>query len=124
MKKVEDAVRKETLYIAVWTVILSVLMQAVFLIIGKWEWTVLTGNLLGGTAAVLNFFLLGLSVQAAVSKEEKDAKSVMKFSQSMRTLMLVVIAVIGAVVPVFNIYSVVIPLLFPRVSLLFRTRFK
>jgi len=75
MKKIDATVLKETGFIAAFTLILSLLMQSVFLIIGKWDYTVLLGNLLGYLAAVGNFFLLGLTVQSAVEKEEKEAKS-------------------------------------------------
>ena len=71
MKKIDDAVLKETKYISMWVLVLSVLMQSVFLIIGKWDYTVLLGNLLSGAAVILNFFMLGLTVQRALEKEEK-----------------------------------------------------
>lgn len=76
-KKVDGTVRKETIYIAAAVLILSMLMQAVFLIIKRWDYTVLLGNLLGGGVAVLNFFLMGLTVQKATSEDEKRAKTVM-----------------------------------------------
>ena len=68
-KKVDGTVRKETIYIAAAVLILSMLMQAVFLIIKQWDYTVLLGNLLGGGVAVLNFFLMGLTVQKATSAD-------------------------------------------------------
>lgn len=71
MKKIDEAVLKETKFIAVSVLILSALMEAVFLIIGKWDITVLFGNLLGGGFAILNFFLMGLTVQNAVTKKKK-----------------------------------------------------
>ena len=43
MKKIEPVVYKETANIALWTLILSAIMQAVFLVIGKWDYTVLLG---------------------------------------------------------------------------------
>ena len=71
---VDKTVRRETLFVAAWVGIFSLFMQAVFLVIGRWDYTVLLGNLLGAAAAVGNFFLMGLTVQSAVQKEEKDAK--------------------------------------------------
>lgn len=123
MKKIDSAVKKETLYILIWVLILSAVMQAVFLIIGKWDYTVLLGNLLSAVAAVGNFFLMGLSVQSAVSKGENDAKNTMKASQSLRTLGLFVIVAIGVVAPCFNTWTSIIPILFPRIAMIFRTKF-
>lgn len=124
MKKVDSTIIKETVYILAFTLIFSVLMQAVFLIIGKWNYTILLGNLLGGAAAVGNFFLMGLSVQSALGKEEKEAKSTMKLSQMLRTLLLFIVAVIGHVAPCFNLLAVVIPYIFPRIAIALRPVFE
>ena len=123
MKKIDPTVLKETGYIATMVLIFSLALQSVFLIIGKWDYTVLTGNLLGFVAAVGNFFLMGLSVQSSLGKEEKDAKSLMKVSQSLRLLLIFVIARIGYLVPVFNTIAVLIPLLFPRIAVALRPVF-
>lgn len=103
--------------------IFSLLLQSVFLIIGKWDYTVLTGNLLGFATAVGNFFLMGLSVQSSLGKEEKNAKNLMKLSQSLRLLLIFVVALIGYLVPVFDTVAVLIPLLFPRIAVALRPIF-
>lgn len=124
MKKIDQTVIKESVYIASWILIFSVLMQAVFLVIGYWDYTVLTGNLLGGGAAALNFFLLGISVQKALEKEEeKDAKQVLRLSRTMRMLFLFVVAVLGVVLPCFHYVATLIPFLFPRVAIALRPAF-
>lgn len=123
MKKIDRVVLKETAYILAFSAILSVLMQAVFLIISKWDYTVLLGNLLGLLAASGNFLLMGITVQNAVEKQEQDAKSLMKLSQSLRLLMLFVIALIAYLVPCFNIIAVVVTYLFPRISVMLRAAF-
>ena len=120
LKKIDSTVLKETAYVALVTLILSVLMQSVFLIAGKWDYTVLLGNLLGGLAAVGNFFIMGLTVQSALGMDVKDAKSRMKLSQTLRTLLMFIVAVIGYVVPVFSLLAVVIPYLFPRIAVTLR----
>ena len=71
MAKVDKVVLKETKYIALWVIIFSLIMEAVFLIINKWDYTVLLGNLLSGAVGVLNFFLMGLGVQKEVMQEKK-----------------------------------------------------
>ncbi|MBR3804095.1 MAG: hypothetical protein IKJ14_01945 [Clostridia bacterium] len=123
MKKVNPIIVKETLYIACWSVIFSMIMQSVFLLIKKWDYTVLLGNVLSLVAGVGNFFLLGLTVQKAVTKEEKDAKQFMKLSQVARLFTLFVICVLGAVLRCFNIIATVLPLLFPRISIMLRPLF-
>lgn len=120
MKKIDSTVLKETKYVALVTIILSVLMQALFLIIGKWNYTVLLGNLLGGVASVGNFLLMGLTVQTALGLDEKDARARMKLSQTLRNLLLFAVAIIGHLAPIFNLLAVVITYIFPRVAVAFR----
>ena len=117
MKKIDPTIIKETSYIGTVAFLFNIVMQSVFLIIGEWDYTVLLGGMLGFIASVGNFFLMGLSVQSAVTKEEKDAKNTMKLSQNLRLLFLFVIAVIAYVVPVFHVIAVIIPYIFPRLAI-------
>ncbi|MBQ3133323.1 MAG: ATP synthase subunit I [Clostridia bacterium] len=123
MKKIDPTVLKETKYIALWVLIFSALMQAVFLVLRAWDYTALLGNLLGGGVAVLNFLLMGITVQNALQKEEKDAQSAAKVSQLYRNLMLLVVALIGVLLPVFNTWAVLISLFFPRIAIAMRPLF-
>ena len=123
MKRIDETVIKETKYIAAWVFLFSVLMQAVFLIIGKWNYTVLLGNLLSAAATVMNFFLLGITVQNALGKEEKEIKTAMKVSQIYRFLFLVIIVILGVTLPCFHIWAVMIPMFFPRIAIAFRPFF-
>ncbi len=108
------------MFVSLVTLILSVLMQSVFLVIGKWDYTVLLGNILGALAGIGNFFLMGLTVQSSLGLDVKDAKSRMKLSQMLRTLLMFAVAVVGYLVPVFNLITVVIPFIFPRISVTVR----
>ena len=118
--KINATVKKETKYVALWVLILSALMEAVFLVLGKWDFTVLLGNLLGGGGAILNFLLMGLTVQKAVEKDEKDARSLLKLSQSYRLLLLAGIVILGILLPIFHTWAVIPCLVFPRISFLIR----
>lgn len=121
MAKVDDTVRRETLYIVAWVLILSTVMEAVFLVVGFWDVKVLFGNLLSAFSAVANFFLMGISVQKAISKDEKDAAAVMRFSQAIRMLVMFVLTAVGVVF--FNPIASFVPLFFPRIAVAFRPLF-
>ena len=123
MNTIDPIVLKETKYILLWELILSILMQAVFLVIGEWDYTVLLGNILSASAAVLNFFLMGVSIQKALEKDENDAKKTIKLSQSYRFLFLIVVLAVGVSIPCFNLWAVLIPILFPRIAIVFRPYF-
>ncbi len=121
MKQLDATVKQETVFVAGFTAVLSVLMQAVFLIGGWWDYTVLLGNLLGAVAAVGNFLLLGMTVQAALGKDTDEVKKRIRLSQSLRMLLLFVVALIAYLVPVFHIVATVIPYLFPRIAVTIRS---
>ena len=127
MKKIDPTVKKETLYILLWTLILSFLMEAVFILAGLWNIAVLIGNIIGGAAAVGNFFLLGLSVQSALDKDKKEAKDLMKISQGLRLFGLIAVVLVAYILSKYvpsidiNIIALVIPYLFPRVAMAIRT---
>ena len=74
---VQPAVRKETKKVAIGTFVCVVLMWAVFgighLAVPEqipFDYTVLLAGFIGGMVAVLNFFLMGLTVQKIVSMED------------------------------------------------------
>lgn len=141
--KVQPAVRTETLRIAAGTSIFTLLMLAVFLIIGRFDLSVLLGALLGSAAAIGNFFLLGLSVQkaaetmngvklpsyeeaeagleegqeaeTAVTPETRQAKQRMQLSYTGRMLMLAAVGILGLTLPCFHAVATVLPFLFPRI---------
>ena len=66
MKKLDPVVIRETRYVALCVFLLSILTQAVFLIIGKWDYTVLLGNLLSGCVGIITLrcHLVDLGLQA------------------------------------------------------------
>ena len=117
MLKIDPTVKKEVRYIAVTTFLFVLLQQAVFLILNQWSLPVLFGGIYGWAVALGNFFLMCLSVQKAVSQEEKDAKNTLKISQNARFLGLFLMALAAYFIPFINTVSAVIPYLFPRFAI-------
>ena len=116
-RQVDATVMKSTRYIALVVLIGSLLLQAVFIIIGKWDYTVLLGNLLGAATAIANFFIMAQTVANALAAGDKDnAGKRTQVSRSMRMLVMALVCVVGAVAPCFNLYAVAIPLVFPSVG--------
>lgn len=123
MKKTDPTVKRETLYIAYSVIIFSVFIQAVYLIINRWNYTVLLGNILSGSVSVLNFFLMGRTIQSATEKDQKGAKSTMKASQSLRLFMMFIALVLGVVLPCFDTVTSIIPIFIPRIAIMLRPIF-
>ena len=93
--KVQPAVKQETKNVAIYTVVGVVVMWVGFLILHliwpekiPFDYRVILGGIGGGAVAVLNFFLMGMAVQKAVSEtDEAGAKRRMQASYSQRNLM-------------------------------------
>ena len=125
--KIDATVKKETLYVSCGMLIMSALMQAVFLILGEWNIGVLYSNLLTGGAMLLNFFALGLTVQKAVSYEDADkAKQLMRLSQSLRFIAMIAVLAVGVLFSdignsgPFSFWALLPPLLFNRITIMVR----
>lgn len=122
--KIDGTVKKETYFVALCTFGLSCLMQAVFLLLDKWSLAVLWGNLFSAALAVLNFLLLGITVQKALNDDPENAQKRMKASQSYRMLALTALlagaAFLGAEYGTFNIVALIVPQFFVRVALIVR----
>lgn len=116
MIKANKTVKKETKYIAAFCIALSVIMQMGFLLLKKWDYTVLLGNMLSLVLAVLNFYFMGISVQKAVENDAEDAKKIMRTSQSVRNIFVFVVIAVGVVLPYFNTLAVILPVFFPRIA--------
>lgn len=116
MKNIDPAIKNMTSYIALATLIMSALMEAVFLIIGRWDLPVLFGNLLGAGVGILNFFLMGLGLQKALDKDEKDAKATVAFSHTMRFFLLALVLILAAVLDWFNLLAAIISLIMPTAA--------
>ena len=116
--KVQETVKKETMHIAVGTLLLTAVMLLVFFVLGRLDQPVVLGALLGGGFAILNFFVLGLSVQKSVaSGNVTRGKLMMTLSYSLRMLAMMGVVVLGLALPYFSWVTVVLPQLFPRLTI-------
>ena len=119
------AIRKETRRVAIYVIIGVAVMLVVFAILhGKFpervpfDLTVILGGICGGIVAVLNFFLMGVTVQKVTDLEnEADARNMMKASYSRRMMMQGVWVVLAILLPCFQFAAGLIPLLFPGIGI-------
>ena len=120
MKKVDPTVKKETGYAAAWVGALSLVMEAVFLLLGRWDFSVLLGNLIGAAAAVGNYLLMGMTVEKAVSGPADRAALRIRTSMTARLLGPAAICALAVGLLKSNVYATLLPLLFPRIGIAFR----
>jgi len=123
--EVKPAVKKETKRIAGMMLVGVVLMWIGFAILHKllpdtipFDYTVILAGVIGGSIAVLNFFLMGLAVQkVAACEEESAARNKMKASYTQRMLMLMLWVALAIVLPCFQFAAGIIPLFIPGIGI-------
>jgi len=127
--KLQEAVKKETLAVAVGTGIGCLALILLFFVFYeifpesavKFDYRVVLGALCGGAVAVANFFFMALTVQSVVNVENRDdAMRMMQVSYRNRMLMRGVWIVIAIFAPVFNYAAGIIPLFIPSLVIKIR----
>lgn len=122
---IQPAVKKETKKVMLYTGAGVVLMWIVFAVLHgvmpdqvPFDYTVILGGMGGGIIAVLNFFLMGLTVQKAAScEDESAARARLRASYSQRMLLQMLWAVAAIAAPCFQFAAGLIPLLFPSLGI-------
>lgn len=116
LSSIDPVIKKETQFISYVVLVLSALLEAVYLIIGHWNYTVLLGNVLGGGAGILNFFLMGMGLQNALNKNSADAKTTVSFSHTYRNIMMLAVLAVAYFAPCFDIIPTIIALFFATIG--------
>ena len=124
----DPAVKKETGYIAAWVILRSLIMEAVFLLLRKWDLSVLFGNLGGAVISIGNFFLMALIATRAMNRgvetgKPEEAAARVKATTMTRLLGCVLLCVLLIAVFKTNVYATLIPMLFPRIGIVFWPKF-
>lgn len=103
-------------------------MLAVYALIGRFSLPVLFGGLYTGCLTVLNFFVMGLTVQDVTERAAErerteqeladltiEMKNRMKVSYNLRMIALFALLVLGIAVFKFDPLSTILPIVFPTV---------
>ena len=120
-----DVVKKEAGYIAAGTVLLSALVQIVWAVFFDYDLSVFIGGLWGGAVAILNFILMGITVQKVASEPDQlSAKRRMQASYQFRMMLTIFATVLAIIVPGVNWIMAAISLFFPRLTILVMPLFR
>ena len=116
--KLQPAVKKETLRIAMGTGIGVIVMLAVFALLDRLDLSVVLSGILGGVIASVNFLFLGVTVQRVSAQEdEARGRKIMQFSYNVRMLIMLVWIILAVALSALNWVAAALPLLFPRVTI-------
>lgn len=116
--KLTGEVKKQVKNIALYNLALTAILNVVFFALQNWDYTVLLGSLFGYIVSVVNFLFLGISIQKAMDKEQKQAQTYMQSTYMGRMAFTAVMVVIAMNLPFFNWLSAAIPLVFTRISIM------
>ena len=118
MNQSRKLVLKETAFIALGEAVCVAAMCAVYLLIEKFDLSVLLGGLAGLLVATGNFFALSLVATLAADRAEAQdvagGQKLMQSSYPLRLLAMGVILFLCAKSGVFDVIALVLPLLFVR----------
>lgn len=125
LSSLQPAVKKETKNVLIYTVLGVIVMFIIFLVLHlifketvPFDYTVILGGICCGFIAVLNFFLMAITVQKVANTEnEDDAKKLMKFSYSRRLILQLIWIVVSIFAPCFNVVAGLVPLMFPGLGI-------
>ncbi|MDO4939383.1 MAG: ATP synthase subunit I [Lachnospiraceae bacterium] len=123
--KIQPVIKTETLKIAKAEAIGVLLMFVVFFVLHliipetvPFGAGVITSGIIGGGVAVLNFFLMGLSIQKMTETEDADlGKKLFKSYYRYRMLIQIIWGVIALAVPFFHGVAGLVPLIIPTFAI-------
>ena len=126
--KPDSAVRRETARVATGVFALVAVMLAVYAVIGKFSVPALLGGVYTGLLTVVNFFIMGMTVQGITNRAAEKArteqeiveltlemKNRMKLSYNLRMIALFALLVAGIAVFKFDPIATILPILFPSI---------
>lgn len=126
--KPEAALLRQTRRIALGVLALAAVMVAVYAVIGLFSPSVLLGALYTSALAILNFFIMGLTVQKitdTVGERQRTDEEIQTLSQQMKakmqasyTLRMVVmfgLIAVGIAAFHFEPLATILPVVFPRI---------
>ena len=135
----------DVLFLAAGELLASVIIMAVYGILGSFDWRVITGALIGSTLMVMNFAILTFSVNRAVdrilqargsedmSEEEAEAfaakhsaeiQNSVRSSYLLRQVLILGVLVGAVLLNIANVVAAVIPLVLFRPILMAREAFR
>lgn len=126
--KLQPASKKTLALISVGTAIGLVLMLGVFLVlhifdIYAFRYTVVLGGVAGTLVAILNFYLMCLTIQAAAQIDDKKRmKSKIQLSYNGRMFLQAGWVIAAVLLPCFQPVAAALPLLFPSVVIVILRR--
>ena len=121
--KLNREIRRELYYVGAGLLIGTGLICLVYALLGRFDYTVVLGALLGSAVALLNLAMLGGAVQGLGDYKEQEkaaAQKKLQASYSLRMLLMALTVVLGFALPCFDGIAALVPFLLPQPILFVR----
>lgn len=114
-------VYQETGIVAIGVLICTAVMIGAFALMGKYDTSVLLGGIVGAILSIGNFFFMAVGTSLAADRAEKQdvkgGQALIRNSYMLRLAVLFVLLFACAKSGLFNLFALVLPLIFVRPSL-------
>ena len=121
-------VLQQTLIIAIGQAVGVGVMLGIFALLGRFDYTVALGGLIGAVIALLNFFFMAVSLTLAADRatqqDVKGGKGLVKSSYAIRSIVMFVVLILCAKSGHCHVVSLVVPLLLVQPTLLIAEFFR
>lgn len=128
MDESRKIVLRETAVVAIGVVICTAVMYGVYWLLSQFSVKVLLGGIIGSVLAVANFFFMAVGTSLAADKAEqqnvKGGQGIIQMSMLIRYAVLFVILFACGKSGLFDLISLVLPLVFVRPVLTFAEFFR
>ena len=101
--------------IALYTLIGVIIMIGLFAVFGHFSLGVVIGGFLGGVTAVLNLFLLAVTIENSYGREGKGSQTLMGLSYLGRIALIAGVVIFAIKSQHINYLAAIIPLIFPQI---------
>ena len=117
----QKIVYQETGIVAIGVLICTAVMIGTFALLGKYDTSVLLGGIVGAILSIGNFFFMAVGTSLAADRAEKQdvkgGQALIRNSYMLRLAVLFVLLFACAKSGLFNLFALVLPLIFVRPSL-------
>ncbi len=118
MAKMEPAAAKEFERVTKINIVLTVIENIAFFLLGKWDYTVLIGSLWGLVLTSIFFYQICINIPKALEMDPDIAAKHVKSGQVERLLILGIGIVAAFKLDFINRWAAIIPLLFTRIAIM------
>ncbi len=125
IKRSENIILREIVYISAATAALSVVLTAVLIVFGVEPAYAASGALVGALTAVGNFILTANTVTMALSTAKPQTARIIVFiSYVLRMILIGFVIYIGFTAGNIDAWGVMLPLFFPKIAIMAQTFFR